>query len=523
MDSNLMSCPTCGHTVSNAAGACAYCGAKMTEDQPPPTEETGAADSPLSVDASSPSRSPETSEIPDVSEAVDKTAALRDAQSAATGPEESPEQAAETKATAPETVPLAKSGAKQNLAESNSQAAEPETKNAAEMVSLLLKSESETDTGLTADTVVETAAGTEDLVVKEIVPEKPAADNGGLVRQGEPVESILKEAQSGLAVEEIQLAAQSNPAEVTVDEASESEILGEDIIELAEIQNIDEELKITSTSGSVTSPQTTVETGEAGTLAPSQAERDSGVPIDAEAGLKTESLGDTILLEEVVDEVQPDSGKESDKIDVTARESSDDKALKIEKAAADMTVAVPKQKESLDEDQNTKNKDLAASDAEALKKQKAALAKARAVKKQKMIFAKTAALKRKKAAQAQALKKQEDARAAIEKAANSTATEKYHSTQSPDVSSKLRILLERYKGRAVGINYDNSADIREAQVVEANGEYFSVFVKDKNLKYSYPLKAILTVIEGKDGVEVGESEKKSKFNAVIKVHPLVLF
>jgi hypothetical protein len=91
------------------------------------------------------------------------------------------------------------------------------------------------------------------------------------------------------------------------------------------------------------------------------------------------------------------------------------------------------------------------------------------------------------------------------------------------VSSKLKKLLEKYQGRAVGINYDNSADVREAQLVEANGEYFSVFVKDKKLKYSYPLKTILTVIEGKDGVEAGESGKKSKFNAVIKVYPLVLF
>ncbi len=149
-----------------------------------------------------------------------------------------------------------------------------------------------------------------------------------------------------------------------------------------------------------------------------------------------------------------------------------------------------------------------------------------------MILAKAAALKRKKAAQAkaQALKKQEAARAAIEKtkknedaAAKSAASEKNRHAQSPDTSFKLRKLLEEYKGRAVGINYDNSADIREAQLVEANGEYFSVFVKDKNLKYSYPLKTILTVIEGTDGVEAGESGRKSKFNAVIKVYPLVLF
>ena len=87
----------------------------------------------------------------------------------------------------------------------------------------------------------------------------------------------------------------------------------------------------------------------------------------------------------------------------------------------------------------------------------------------------------------------------------------------------MQSLLEKYKDQAIGINYDNSADIREARLVEANGEFFSVYVKDKKLHYSYPLKTILTVIEGEDGVNTGDSKQPVKFNAVIKVYPLVLF
>ena len=93
----------------------------------------------------------------------------------------------------------------------------------------------------------------------------------------------------------------------------------------------------------------------------------------------------------------------------------------------------------------------------------------------------------------------------------------------PEASSKVKDLLDKYQGQSIGINYDNSAEIREAQLVEANGEYFSVFVNDKSLHYTYPLKTILTIIEGKDGVEAGDSPKISKFNAVIKVYPLVFF
>jgi len=84
-------------------------------------------------------------------------------------------------------------------------------------------------------------------------------------------------------------------------------------------------------------------------------------------------------------------------------------------------------------------------------------------------------------------------------------------------------LLQRYKGKAIGINYDNSSEIREAELVEANEEFFSVRVKDKKLQYSYPLKTILTIVEGQEGVETGEGDKKAKFDAVIKVYPLVLF
>ena len=89
--------------------------------------------------------------------------------------------------------------------------------------------------------------------------------------------------------------------------------------------------------------------------------------------------------------------------------------------------------------------------------------------------------------------------------------------------AKLLGLLKRYKGKAIGINYDNSTEIKEAELVDANEEFFSVMVKAKKLQYSYPLKSILTIIEGQEGVETDQDNKKLKFDAVIKVYPLVAF
>jgi len=185
-------------------------------------------------------------------------------------------------------------------------------------------------------------------------------------------------------------------------------------------------------------------------------------------------------------------------------------AVKIEKAAQGLAEA--------------QNKDKATSEATLLKEQKIARSKAQVLKIQKQKLAKAQALKLKKAAlvKAQALKKQQEAQTGIEKANTETATGSTMA-QSMEANTKMMGLLKKYEGQAIGINYDNSADIKEAELVEANDEFFSVFVKDQNLNYSHPLKTILTIIEGQDGVETGTAAQKAKFKAVVKVYPLVLF
>jgi len=170
--------------------------------------------------------------------------------------------------------------------------------------------------------------------------------------------------------------------------------------------------------------------------------------------------------------------------------------------------------------------------AEAVKKQKVALAEARALKKQKLMRAKAQALKRKEETLpgTPALKKQKEAPVGSEIKKKEIAKQSISKTKSPPrmttqglkAHTKMQALLKKYANQAIGINYDNSADIKEAKLVEVNDEFFIVFVKHNALHYSYPLNTILTVIEGKAGVGSADPEKKENFNVVIKVCPLTL-
>ncbi len=205
-------------------------------------------------------------------------------------------------------------------------------------------------------------------------------------------------------------------------------------------------------------------------------------------------------------------------------------ALKRQREKQARAQASSKEQASRADAEASEKKKLAMAKAEALKKQKAAQARAEALKKQKAAKLKALALKKQMANQAQLeiLKKQKAAQAKAEASAQemevaSAAALPAASKGALGNHAMLLSLLKRYKGKAIGINYDNSAEIKEAELIDANEEFFSVMVKNKKLQYSYPLKTILTIVEGQEGVETGDENQKTKFDAVIKVYPLVLF
>jgi hypothetical protein len=216
--------------------------------------------------------------------------------------------------------------------------------------------------------------------------------------------------------------------------------------------------------------------------------------------------------------------EEHTKADQQAEKTKQDTLKKQQEAQAKVEA---QEKEKAAQAVAMKKKKLARAQAEALKKQKAAQAKAEALKKKKEALAKARASKKQEAIQARAdaLKKQKEAQAKAEASSQDVecaCTGTQAAAAGMSHYERLLSLLKRYKGKAIGINYDNSSEIREAELVDANEEFFSVRVKDKKLQYSYPLKTILTIVEGQEGVETGEGDKKAKFDAVIKVYPLVL-
>jgi colicin import membrane protein len=224
----------------------------------------------------------------------------------------------------------------------------------------------------------------------------------------------------------------------------------------------------------------------------------------------------TIEMPEELVEAAAEADEQAEKAKKDAlkkQQEAQAKAEALEKEKAAQAVALKKKK--LAQAQALKKQKAAQAKAEALKKKKEALAKARASKKQEETQARADALKKQKAAQAMAEASSQE----IQRASGMTAAD----AGSMNHYERLLGLLKRYKGKAIGINYDNTSEIREAELVEANEEFFSVRVKDKKLQYSYPLKTILTIVEGQEGVETGEGDKKAKFDAVIKVYPLVLF
>lgn len=470
MDSNLMSCQTCGHSINNISLPCPYCGALMsTKEQPPQTEEAEAVDS-LQVSQSPPPLTQEKSPPAD-----------------AAAPE------------ADETPPAA---------------LEPDDadwpRQPADSPAVAEASEAATQAGTVTDG---NAASVEDAVAS--MPSPP---------DGEPELEIKAETEAPSpdltddSEDKTQLTVEPKVLDLAGDEPGESETLGENIAELVESEasrQVSAPQSIPETPPLILEtsvpPEKSVDAAKSSPLEAGPPEIAEEITIDGATGSLSESLGDTIVLE-AVDEVLPSAGELPDEIEETVILEIPAKAQKIGRISQDLAAAAKKQTVTL---------------AEAQQKEKTALSKARAQKQQKLMLAKAAALKRKKAAQAKALalKKQQAAQGGIETANHdqTAAAGRLQNGQDLAANNKMQSLLEKYKDQAIGINYDNSADIREARLVEANGEFFSVYVKDKKLHYSYPLKTILTVIEGEDGVDTGDSKQPVKFNAVIKVYPLVLF
>ena len=140
---------------------------------------------------------------------------------------------------------------------------------------------------------------------------------------------------------------------------------------------------------------------------------------------------------------------------------------------------------------------------EAIRKQKEEEARAEALRKQKEVEART-----------EALRKQEEEEA------------KKHQKRIDDIidelkpKNKIKDLLKKYEGEMIGINYDNPSEISGANLVKVGDDIFSIII-DNDLIKSFPLRNIMSITEGKNGISIDKMEGKSHFSIIIEVyHPV---
>jgi hypothetical protein len=83
----------------------------------------------------------------------------------------------------------------------------------------------------------------------------------------------------------------------------------------------------------------------------------------------------------------------------------------------------------------------------------------------------------------------------------------------------LRDIIRAYEGQSIAINYYDSTQVQEAELIFVNNLFFSAFVKNQNLLYSFPLHTIISVAEKIDSESGGKSVPHARFPAVITISP----
>ena len=84
----------------------------------------------------------------------------------------------------------------------------------------------------------------------------------------------------------------------------------------------------------------------------------------------------------------------------------------------------------------------------------------------------------------------------------------------------MKELLKKYEGEAVGINFDDPAEIKKAILASVNEDHFSIMVPENELVHSYPYSHVVSIVEGAEGVPIDASGETPTYQAVIRVYHL---
>ena len=171
---------------------------------------------------------------------------------------------------------------------------------------------------------------------------------------------------------------------------------------------------------------------------------------------------------------------------------------------------------------------------EALKKNETSLQKIELLNQETdALRVETESLKKEKDAleEAEAIRKeaQEAERKATEEEAEALRKEKEDKQKRTETILKTLVpkpnfeeLLKKYEGKEIGINFDDPAEIKRAQLAKVNADHFSVLVLENELLYSYPFGNILSIVEAADGVPVDASGETANYPIVVRVLHLMV-
>jgi len=204
--------------------------------------------------------------------------------------------------------------------------------------------------------------------------------------------------------------------------------------------------------------------------------------------------------------------------------------LKMKEEEEAKAEALRKQREEEEaKAEELRKKKLEEAKAEELRKQKEEEAKTEALRKQQEEEAKAEELRKQKEeeeAKAEALRKQEqEAKAeALRKQQEEEAKElQKRINDIIDVlkpKMKIKDILKKYEEETIGINYDSSTEFKGANLVKVGDDIFSILIMDKKLMKSFPLRNIMSITEGVNGVSIDNMEGRPPFPIIIEVyHP----
>jgi len=227
---------------------------------------------------------------------------------------------------------------------------------------------------------------------------------------------------------------------------------------------------------------------------------------------------------------ETDEGKRAELLKMKEEEEAKAEALRKQREEEEAK-AEELRKKKLEEAkaEELRKKKLEEAKAEELRKQKEEEAKTEALRKQQEEEAKAEELRKQKEeeeAKAEALRKQEqEAKAeALRKQQEEEAKElQKRINDIIDVlkpKMKIKDILKKYEEETIGINYDSSTEFKGANLVKVGDDIFSILIMDKKLMKSFPLRNIMSITEGVNGVSIDNMEGRPPFPIIIEVyHP----